>query len=196
MTRDVLDRLLATCSSRPSGGHLRPCGSAASAPSDPTSPTLHCLAIQRGRPRPVSQTRRGGCFCVAASTNGWSVGPGPRAIDRRKAVEERALARLSINLIVERRCTLVGLNATEFAALGLRSARARCNSGSSVRRSRCLATSVKVIRDCVKASQLTLWERFVSFERLLSADNSKAMHQKSRCSPLGTPSGVNNSLTL
>jgi hypothetical protein len=44
-----------------------------------------------------------------------------RAIDRRKAAEERALAPQSINLIVKRRCALVGLDATEFTALGLRS---------------------------------------------------------------------------
>ena len=49
-------------------------------------------------------------------------GPVHRAIDRRKAVEERALAPQSINLIVKRRCALVGLDATEFAAHGLRSA--------------------------------------------------------------------------
>ena len=45
-----------------------------------------------------------------------------RAIDCRKAVEERALAPQSINLIVKRRCALVGLDATEFAAHGLKSA--------------------------------------------------------------------------
>ena len=37
-------------------------------------------------------------------------------------MEERALAPQSINLIVKRPCALVGLDATEFAAHGLRSA--------------------------------------------------------------------------
>ena len=74
MTRDVLDRLLATCSSHRLADICD--RAAALALSDPTSPTLRCLAIQRGRPRPVSQTRRGGCFLWARWANGWSVGPG------------------------------------------------------------------------------------------------------------------------
>jgi hypothetical protein len=46
-----------------------------------------------------------------------------RSIDPGKTVvEKRALALLSINLIVKRRCALIGLDATEFAAHGLRSA--------------------------------------------------------------------------
>ena len=121
-TRDVLDRLLATCSSHRLADI---CDRAvALALSDPTSPTLRCLAIQRGRPpMPVSQMRRGGCLLVDALGK-WLVRGGPvhRAIDRRKAVEESALAPQSINLIVKRRCALVGLDATVFAAHGLRSA--------------------------------------------------------------------------
>jgi hypothetical protein len=52
---------------------------------------------------------------------GWPERGARFSIDRRKAVEERALPQ-SINLIVKRRCALVGLGATEFAAHGLRSA--------------------------------------------------------------------------
>jgi hypothetical protein len=74
MTRDVLDRLLATRSSHRLA-EICDCA-VALAPSDPTSPTLRCLAIQRGRPRPVSQTRRGECFLSARWANSWSVGPG------------------------------------------------------------------------------------------------------------------------
>ena len=65
---------------------------------DLTLPRHSTWAPKAGVPDEAGRVLR-----VAASVNGWSVGPGPRAIDRRKAVEERALARLSINLIVERR---------------------------------------------------------------------------------------------
>ena len=85
-------------------------------------------------------------------------GPILPAMDRGKAVEARALVPQSIKLIVKR-CALVGLDATEFAAPGLRSA----YSTEAARRSiplpwtmlhwqqssccRCLPTTVKLIPD-------------------------------------------------
>ncbi len=56
---------------------------------------------------------------VGRMVGAW--GPVLRAIDRRKAVQERALAPQS-TFVVRRWCALVGLDATEFAAHGLRSA--------------------------------------------------------------------------
>jgi hypothetical protein len=44
-----------------------------------------------------------------------------RAIDRWEGVEEKALTPQSINLIVNRRCALAGLEAKEFSAHGLSS---------------------------------------------------------------------------
>ena len=78
MTRDVLDRLLATCS--PTGWRTSATVRSASAPIDPTSPTLRCLAIQLGAQGQCP--RRGGegatCGRVARLAR---VGPGLRAID-------------------------------------------------------------------------------------------------------------------
>ncbi len=71
---------------------------------------LPYLAFQLGCQRSLS--RRGGCFLWGAPTP-W------------QAVEERAFAPQSLNLIVNCRCVLVGLDATEFAAQSLRSAHLR-----------------------------------------------------------------------
>jgi hypothetical protein len=157
MTRDVLDRLLATSSSHRLADI---CDRAAtSAPSDRTSPTLRCLAIQRGRPRPVSQTRRGGCFLWARWANGWSVGPGspghrPQESGGRESVSA-AVGQPHSQAAV--RAGWTGCNGvcrtwSEIGVLtGLRAGASRCpgrcNSGSSVRCSRCLAAKVKLIRD-------------------------------------------------
>jgi hypothetical protein len=80
MTQDVLDRLADICDR-----------AVTSAPIDPTSPTLYCLAIQRGCPSPVSQTRRGRVLLVGALGDG---SPVPRP--RESGGGERALVPLSI----------------------------------------------------------------------------------------------------
>jgi hypothetical protein len=188
MTQDVLDRLLATCSPDRLADI---CDRAvASAPINPTSPTLCCLAIQRGHPWPVSQARRRRVLRATVR----------RSIDPRKAVlEKRALAPLSINLIAKGRCALIGLDATEFAANGLRSAYAAARPRSillpwtmqqrqqrSVVQqvpgyirwcSRCRATKVKLSRTREDPPTHAIGEARL-IRAVLSADNSKAMHKK------------------
>jgi hypothetical protein len=123
-------------------------------------------------------------------------------------VEKRALAPLSISLIVKRRCALIGLDATEFAAHGLRSAYA------AARPPKHSVTLDDATAAAAFGGAAGAWLQKVKLSRtregqpthaigearliraVLSADNSKAMHKKSQRSSLGTASGVNNSLTL
>lgn len=118
MTWDALDRLLATRSSH----RLADICAFAFARSDPTSPTLRYLAIQSGCPSQCP--RRGGEGAssgrVGRMVGAWGPGsPSHRLQDSggRESVEPQWL-----NLTFKRRCALVGLDATEFAAHDLSSA--------------------------------------------------------------------------
>ena len=99
-------------------------------PLDPKSPTLPCLAIQLGRTKTgvADEARR--VLLVGPPVEAlreWlergdiAKGIVFRAIDRWEGVEEKALTPQSINLIVNRRCALAGLEAKEFSAHGLSS---------------------------------------------------------------------------
>ena len=120
MTRDVLDRLLATCSSdRLADICDRAVCLSAQRPdiADFTLPRHPAWA-----PKASVPDEAGRVLLVGASSEWLERGPALGPSTAGKRCEERALARLSINLIVKRRCALVGLDATEFAAHGLRSA--------------------------------------------------------------------------
>jgi integrase len=90
---------------------------------------LPCVAIQLGRTKTGDADDAGRVLLVGPPVEAlreWlqradiSRGPVFRAIDRWKAIEERALTPQSINLIVKRRCAMAGLEAREFSAHGLR----------------------------------------------------------------------------
>jgi integrase len=90
---------------------------------------LPCVAIQLGRTKTGDADAAGRVLLVGPPVEAlreWlqradiSRGPVFRAIDRWKAIEERALTKQSINLIVKRRCAMAGLEPREFSAHGLR----------------------------------------------------------------------------
>jgi hypothetical protein len=92
------------------------------------SPPLPCLAIQVGRTK-APPTRRAGCFWSALGSrrcaNGWSGrtsrrGRIFRAIYRWEGVDEKARTPQSINLIVQPRCAMAGVEPEAFSAQGLR----------------------------------------------------------------------------
>lgn len=103
----------------PAGGHLCVCLCA-------QRPDIADLTLPRHpkwAPKASVPDEAGRVLLVGASDEWLELGARVlRAIDCRKAVEERALAPQSINLIFGRRCALVGLDETEFAAHDLRSA--------------------------------------------------------------------------
>jgi len=96
----------------------------------PDSPTLPCVAIQLGRTKTGIADEAARVLLAGPPVEAlreWleradiSKGPIFRAIDRWEAIEERALAPQSLNLIVKWRCAMAGLEAREFFAHGLRS---------------------------------------------------------------------------
>ena len=91
--------------------------------------TLPCLAIQLGRTKTGDADEEGRVLLVGPPVEAlreWleradiKKGPIFRAIDRWEAVEEKALTPQSINLIVKRRCAMVGVEPEAFSAHGLR----------------------------------------------------------------------------
>jgi integrase len=97
-------------------------------PRDPKSAALPCLGILLGRTKTGDADEEGRVLLVGfpvPALREWleradiKKGPIFRAIDRREAVEEKALTPQSINLIVRRRCVMAGLEPEAFSAHGL-----------------------------------------------------------------------------
>ena len=129
MTRDVLDRLVATCATGrladmrglailllafASGGRRR---------SEVARLRIEQLSDEPALPLDPTNPKSPTVEALREWLKGADIQNGPlfRAIDRWEGLEERALRPQSINLIVKRRCELAGLDPKEFAAHGLRS---------------------------------------------------------------------------
>lgn len=157
VTRDILDRLIATCQTDrladtrdlaillvafASGGRRRSEvarlrleqlseeGDVPLDPDDPNSPRLPCMAIALGRTKTTQSDDDARVLLIGsavAALREWieradiKKGAVFRAIDRWEAIDDRALTPQAVNLVLKRRCTMAGLDPTEFSAHGLRS---------------------------------------------------------------------------
>lgn len=157
VTRDILDRLIATCQSDrladtrdlaillvafASGGRRRSEVARLRLeqlsdepdvlldPNEQDSPRLPCMAIALGRTKNTQADDDARVLLIGAPVTAlreWieradiQKGAVFRAIDRWEAIDERALTPQAINLILKRRCAMVGLDPSEFSAHGLRS---------------------------------------------------------------------------
>jgi hypothetical protein len=108
-------------------------------PRDGNRPRYHALQSTSAEPGRATPTRRAGCFWSALRSrrcaSGWSVPTSRRADppgDRpRDSVEKKALTPQSINLIVKRRCAMVGLELEAF--FGARTSRRISDRGGAAR---------------------------------------------------------------
>ena len=157
LTRDVLERLTATCEGNgladrrdfallllafASGGRRRSeivglrvedLVERPPVPADPDAPhgpKVPVLALRLGRTKTASREDDERVFAVGRPVEalrawleaaGISFGPVFRAIDRWGAIGYFALDGQSVNAIVKRRCTLAGLDPSDYSAHGLRS---------------------------------------------------------------------------
>jgi hypothetical protein len=154
---------------------------------------LPYLAFQLGRQRSLS--RSGRVLLVGALGRMAGAGPNYQGYVSRGHRLPASGGRDGFIAAVDQahvncRCVLVGLDATEFAAQSLRSAHLRLraggsrswrcfDSGSTVQCSRRRATRMTQIGDARRPAD-SRYSRGQSHspEPMLSADNSKAMHQK------------------
>jgi len=99
-------------------------------PTDPNSPRLPCLSIALGRTKTAAANEDARVLLVGRPVEmlrEWieradiKKGAIFRAIDQWEGIGDTALTPQAVNLILKHRCTLAGLDPTEFSAHGLRS---------------------------------------------------------------------------